>query len=78
VLEEGADIFALEVPPSLANKTLTASGIRARTGLNVIALQEGDEAVTNPPASARLPPGGEIIVIGSTEQRIAFTREFAR
>jgi Trk K+ transport system NAD-binding subunit len=78
VLEEGADIFVLKVPPSLANKTLTASGIRARTGLNVIALQEGDEAVTNPPASARLPPGGEIIVIGSTEQRIAFTREFAR
>jgi hypothetical protein len=31
VLEEGADIFALEVPPSLANKTLTASGIRARS-----------------------------------------------
>ncbi|MBX3226596.1 MAG: NAD-binding protein [Labilithrix sp.] len=78
LLEEGADVIVVPVPPSLADKTLGAVDVRARTGLNVIALQDGDEVVTNPTAATRLPRDGEIIAIGSVEQRAAFVREFAR
>ena len=66
----------LKVPTSLTDQTLAESGIGARTGLNVIAIQRGDELTTNPPAAARLPSGGELIVIGTSEQRMEFARVF--
>ncbi len=77
VLEEGADVILVPIPPSLAGTTLAASDIRARTGLNVIAVQSKDRCVTNPPASTRLPPGGEIVAIGSLEQRQTFMGVYA-
>ncbi|MBX3189695.1 MAG: NAD-binding protein [Labilithrix sp.] len=76
VLEEGADIVVVPVAATLAGKTLAESDIRARTGLNVIAIQKGDDVVTNPPASAIFPEGGEIIAIGSIEQRQTFVRAY--
>lgn len=76
VLEEGADVILVPIPSSLAGKTLATSNIRARTGLNVIAVQSKDVCVTNPPASTRLPAGGEIVAIGSLDQRQAFIREY--
>jgi voltage-gated potassium channel len=76
VLGDGADLFVLKVPSSLVDKTLAESGIGARTGLNVIAIQQGEQLFTNPQASARLPKGGELIVIGTSEQRLAFARDF--
>ena len=78
VLEEGADIVVAPIGPALAGKTLAQSDIRARTGLNVIAVQKGDDVVTNPDASTVLPEGGEVIAIGSPEQRAAFVRAFGR
>lgn len=78
VLEEGADIVMVPIGPALAGKTLAESDIRARTGLNVIAIQKDDEVITNPDASTRLPEAGEIIAIGSLEQRLAFVRAFGR
>jgi len=77
VLEEGADIIVVPIPPSLAGKTLADSDIRARTGLNVIAVQSAEKIVTNPPAATPLPDGGEIVAIGSLEQRQTFMREYA-
>jgi voltage-gated potassium channel len=76
VLGDGADLFVLKVPSSLTDQTLAESGIGARTGLNVIAIQRGDELTTNPSAAARLPEGGELIVIGTSEQRLEFARTF--
>ncbi|MBX3217999.1 MAG: NAD-binding protein [Labilithrix sp.] len=78
VLEEGADIIVVPVPASLADETLADSDIRARTGLNVIAVEGAAGCVTNPAPSTRLPKGGEIVAIGSLEQREAFMREYAR
>ncbi|HVJ89305.1 MAG TPA: NAD-binding protein, partial [Labilithrix sp.] len=79
VLEEGADIISVPVPPSLAGKTLAESDIRARTGLNVIAIQVGhEECITNPAASTRLPSSGELVAIGSPEQRQMFMRAYER
>lgn len=78
LLEEGADIIVVAVPPCLAGKTLAESDIRARTGLNIIAVQTGQDALTNPPAATRLPANGELVAIGSIEQRDAFVREYSR
>lgn len=78
VLEEGADVLVIPVPPSIADKTLGEVDVRARTGLNVIAFQLGDDFVSNPTAATRLRRGGEIIAIGSADQRAAFIREYAR
>lgn len=78
VLEEGADVIMMPVPPSLVGRTLAESDIRGRTGLNVIAIQTKDSCVTNPDASARLPADGEVVAIGSLEQRQSFMREYAR
>lgn len=78
VLDEGADIIVVPVPSSLAGKTLRESDVRARTGLNVIAVQRGDDVITNPPASTVLPEGGELVAIGSLEQRHTFIREYAK
>jgi voltage-gated potassium channel len=77
VLGEGADLFVLPVPAALSGKSLASSGIGARTGLHVLAIQHGAETTTSPSASAELPAGGEIIVIGSSEQRALFARLFA-
>jgi Trk K+ transport system NAD-binding subunit len=76
VLGEGADLFVIDLPRSLAGKTLAESGIGARTGANVVAIQQGTHAITNPPAGTRLPAGSQIVVIGTAEQRQAFEREF--
>lgn len=78
LLEEGADVIIVPVPGALAGKSLAESDIRRRTGLNVIAVQCGGEAVTNPGPSTELPKGGEIVAIGSLEQRQTFVREYGR
>jgi voltage-gated potassium channel len=78
VLDEGADIIVVPIPPSLAGKTLRESDVRARTGLNVIAVQRGNDVVTNPAPSTVLPEGGELVAIGSLEQRQNFIREYGK
>ncbi|RMG99343.1 MAG: potassium channel protein [Deltaproteobacteria bacterium] len=53
----------------LVGKTLADSGIRARTGVLVIAIQRPDgTAVHAPPADHRIAPGETLIVIGTAEQ----------
>ena len=77
VLEEGADLITLRVPRELEGRTLRESDIRAKTGLNVIAVQSATSTVTNPEPSTILPAGGEIVAIGSVEQSHAFARAFS-
>jgi K+/H+ antiporter YhaU regulatory subunit KhtT len=76
VLGEGADLFVLAIPAMLAGKSLAESEIGARSGLHVIAIRKAGEALTNPAATALLPEGGELIVIGTSEQRMQFARLF--
>ena len=76
MLGEGIDMFSIQLPASLVGTTLGASGIGAKTGLNVIALQNGNDTVTNPPPDMELKSGSEIIVIGNAEQREKFKELF--
>ncbi len=73
---EGADFFLVRVPDVLAGKTLGGSRIGATTGLIVIAVENGDEALTNPGPDTSMPPGSQLLMLGTTEQREAFSKEF--
>jgi voltage-gated potassium channel len=76
MLGEGIDMFMVQVPRSLEGKTLGKSEIGVRTGLNVMAIQKGEEIITNPPADMVLEKGSELLMIGSAEQREQFNARF--
>jgi len=74
---EGADFFSVEVPGQLSGKTLADSGIGARTGLVVIAIEEGGDTQTNPPPDTVLKPEAKLLLLGTNEQRQRFSEAFA-
>ena len=76
MLGEDVDLFSVELPSSLKNKTLGASGIGSRTGLCVVAVEHGEDLVMNLQAAMRLEEGSQLIMMGSVQQRRAFTDAF--
>jgi Trk K+ transport system NAD-binding subunit len=78
MLAEGLDVFRHPVPPSLAGRTLTSTGIREATGCSVVALEVGGDAVINPPPETPLPTGAELILIGTTDAERRFVQRFGR
>ncbi len=77
MLGEGVELFAVPLPTSLNGQTLAASEIAARTGLNVIGIQQNGQVVTNPPPATTLTRGSELLMLGSTRQRQVFTEVFS-
>jgi len=77
ILEEDIDLFTVQLPRSLEHKTLAASGIGSRTGLSVVAIQQDGQLVTNLRSSMQLEPGAQLTLLGSVQQRKAFTETFA-
>ena len=78
MLGEGVDLFSVALPQSLYGKPLAETGIGARTGLNVIALQRNGEIRTNLSASTVLNPGVELLMLGSVQQRQEFVEIFGK
>jgi voltage-gated potassium channel len=76
ILGEGFDLFYIPVPASLTGQILATSQIRARTGLNVLALRLPDGEVVPATASMALESGCELVMLGSEPQRRDFTEEF--
>ncbi|MEP0546808.1 MAG: NAD-binding protein [Rhodothermales bacterium] len=76
VLGEGIDLFSAPLPRSLWGRTLAETGIGARTGLNVIAVQRNGDLVTSPPASMPLEAGVELVMLGDAQQRREFIEHF--
>ncbi len=77
MLGEGAEVFPVEVPESLAGKNLAESGIGAKTGMVLLALDVDGKTVTNPSASAPLERGAKLLLLGTNEQREEFRKAFA-
>lgn len=77
ILGEGFELFSVLLPKSLAGLTLGESEISARTGLNVVGIQQNGRMITNPSESIRLTEDSELVVLGSTSCRQAFTQEFS-
>jgi len=76
VLGEGVDLFTREMPPSLQGKTLAESHIGKQTGLNVVALEQGDTFVTELTGDTTLPSEGHLLLIGSDEQVESFVAAY--
>jgi voltage-gated potassium channel len=76
LLGEGVELFSVRVPASLAGRPLKDSGIGSRTGLSVVALQQGEDVITQLTSEMLLPRGAELLMLGSTEQRRAFADAF--
>jgi len=76
ILGEGVELFYQPTPPALEEQTLAESGIGARTGLTVIAIEEDGKVVTNPSAGDRLHAGSRLIMVGSPAQRAEFGRQY--
>jgi K+/H+ antiporter YhaU regulatory subunit KhtT len=76
MVAEGLDVFKIKVPPSLADKTIIESGIRARTACTIIAIEEAGAIRVNPDPTQPLPADGEIILIGSAEAERRFLSMF--
>ncbi len=72
MLGEGVEVFSASVPPPLIGKTIAESGIGAKTGMVVLALEIGDETLTNPPANQLLPEEAKILLLGTHLQREQF------
>ena len=77
MLGEGVELFAVPLPSALDGLTLAESEIASRTGLNVIGIQQNGRVVTNPPTATTLVEGSELLMLGSTRQRQAFTEVFS-
>ena len=69
---EGTELFVERTPPRLCGKPLSESEIRVTTGLNVVAIREGDRLIPNPLPSHVLTEGSELVMIGSAAQRLDF------
>ena len=69
---EGTELFVEPIPAHLVGKALAATEIGARTGLNVIGIRSQGRLLANPGASTELVAGGELVMLGTAEQRHRF------
>jgi voltage-gated potassium channel len=72
ILGEGIDLFSVPVPPALANKPLSETGIGARTGLTVVAIEQDGRAEPILSSSVVLRAEQALVMLGSMPQRQAF------
>jgi Trk K+ transport system NAD-binding subunit len=77
MLGQGIEIVTLPVPRALVGKTLAESAIGARTGVNVIALEDGSGALLATPVPTRTLRAGErLLAVSTGEQRTEFAKVF--
>jgi voltage-gated potassium channel len=74
VLDEGLDVFEVDIPPALVGRTLQESAIRQRTGCHVVAVLGDDGSVTTPNAATVLPADGHLLLIGDADGEDLFLR----
>ena len=74
---DGLDIFRRPVPASLDGKRLSECGVRARTGCTIIALRDARGGlIPNPPASAELRTGQDMVLAGGSKAEALFVEAF--
>lgn len=72
ILGEGVDFFSVALPSDLHGRPLKDSGIGAKTGLTVIAIEYEGETITNLGPTTELRGGMELLMLGDHEQRHTF------
>lgn len=76
MIAEGLNVFRVPLPADLENVPLADSGIRSRTGCNVIAVERGGSAMLNPDPALPLLAGDELVLIGTVESEETFLKSF--
>jgi Trk K+ transport system NAD-binding subunit len=76
LLAEGLDVFTVRVPPGLAGRTIAEAGLRATTGVNVLAVRREGGQAAPPDIQARLEPGTEMVLIGDRDAERAFFAKY--
>jgi len=76
MVAEGLNIFRVAVPRALEGKALQDSGIRERTGCNVLAVGSGENMSVNPGPDTVLKKGEEIVLIGTAKTEKSFAQAF--
>ena len=76
ILGEGLDMFTAEVPRSLEGTPLLDSGILARTGLAVVAIEGNGVVDPHPRPERELSRGERVLFVGTASQRDEFERVF--
>ena len=77
VLGEGVNLFSLPLPPTLHGKSLAETGIGARTGLTVIALERDGHVVTHLPPTTVLTRDAHLLMMGDAHQRRDFVEIYS-
>lgn len=67
MLAEGLNVFQIPVPLSLSGKTLAETGIREKTGCNVVGIRSQDTVHINPGPTYTLSKNDELILIGTAD-----------
>lgn len=76
MVSEGLDAFAIQIPESLAGKSLAETDIRRKTGATVVALSREGRTQVNPDPGQPLPADGEMILIATDEAQAKFLKRF--
>jgi Trk K+ transport system NAD-binding subunit len=76
MLTEGLNLFRTPLPPSLAGKTLAASGIRPETGCNVVGMRTAGGMALNPGPESLLEAGSELVLIGDSDSEKRFLERY--
>jgi len=76
LLGEGVELFEEMLPQSLANTTLADSDIGARTGVNVVAVEDEEGLRPAPRAGDILKAGCRLYMIGTPDQHLEFQKQF--
>jgi len=76
VLGEDLSLHQIPLPAALRGQTLEQANIWARTGMNIIAVEQNGRLLRTPPPSHRLAAGVEIIALGGTDQRERFNEAY--
>jgi TrkA domain protein len=64
--------YDVESDSRLAGETLEATDVRDRTGVSVIAIQRGDETISNPRPTETVAAGDVVVTLGTRDEQRAF------
>jgi TrkA domain protein len=72
---ENARLRWIELPAeaSIVGQTIGDAAVRSRTGVSIIAIERGEETITNPAKNTDLKAGDVLVVVGTDDQHDDFS-----
>lgn len=76
IMGEGVEFFTVDVPRSLAEKTLEESNIGSQIGMIVLAIRKNGDVIANPSPDEILPSNCKLNLLGTVQQLQKFKEIF--